>query len=159
MSNGHAYRCFCSADRLDSLARHRNQAGLTAGYDRQCAGIAAEESDERASRGEAHIIRLRVDGYPLFNDLVYGKTGQNRPGGSKLDLIDRVYDDPVLLKSDGHPTYHLANVVDDHCMDITHVIRGTVRFTLFFSLTMMQRAERCRNGCPRPPCTLRCITP
>jgi glutamyl-tRNA synthetase len=63
----------------------------------------------------------------MFNDLVYGKTGQNRPNSSKLDLIDRVYDDPILLKSDGHPTYHLANVVDDHCMKITHVIRGTVR--------------------------------
>ena len=63
----------------------------------------------------------------MFNDLVYGKTGQNKPNSSKLDLIDRVYDDPILLKSDGHPTYHLANVVDDHCMKITHVIRGTVR--------------------------------
>lgn len=61
----------------------------------------------------------------MFNDLVYGKTGQNRPN-NKLDLIDRVYDDPIMLKSDGHPTYHLANVVDDHCMKITHVIRGTV---------------------------------
>lgn len=66
----------------------------------------------------------------MFNDLVYGKTGQNKPNNSKLDLIDRVYDDPILLKSDGHPTYHLANVVDDHCMEITHVIRGTVRSTL-----------------------------
>lgn len=66
----------------------------------------------------------------MFNDLVYGKTGQNKPNSSKLDLIDRVYDDPILLKSDGHPTYHLANVVDDHCMKITHVIRGTVRFLL-----------------------------
>lgn len=63
----------------------------------------------------------------MFNDLVYGKTGQNKPNSSKLDLIDRVYDDPILLKSDGYPTYHLANVVDDHCMKITHVIRGTVR--------------------------------
>lgn len=61
----------------------------------------------------------------MFNDLVYGKTGQNKLNVSKLDLIDRVYDDPILLKSDGHPTYHLANVVDDHCMKITHVIRGT----------------------------------
>lgn len=71
-----------------------------------------------------------MDGYPMFNDLVYGKTGQNKPNNSKLDLIDRVYDDPILLKSDGHPTYHLANVVDDHCMEITHVIRGTVRLSL-----------------------------
>lgn len=62
----------------------------------------------------------------MFDDLVYGKTGQNR-SPNKLDLIDRVYDDPILLKSDGHPTYHLANVVDDHHMKITHVIRGTVR--------------------------------
>jgi glutamyl-tRNA synthetase len=60
----------------------------------------------------------------MFDDLVYGKTGQNR-SNNKLDLIERVYDDPILLKSDGHPTYHLANVVDDHCMKITHVIRGT----------------------------------
>lgn len=62
----------------------------------------------------------------MFNDLVYGKTGQNKPNNNKMDFIDRVYDDPILIKSDGHPTYHLANVVDDHCMEITHVIRGTV---------------------------------
>lgn len=104
---------------------------MTAGYDRKCADIATAESEERAAKGETHIVRLRIDGYPSFNDLVYGKTGQNRPSGSKLDLIDRVYDDPVLLKSDGHPTYHLANVVDDHCMKVTHVIRGTVRFPSF----------------------------
>lgn len=61
----------------------------------------------------------------MFTDLVYGKTGQNKPNVNKLDLIDRVYDDPILMKSDGHPTYHLANVVDDHLMKITHVIRGT----------------------------------
>lgn len=88
----------------------------------------------------------------MFNDLVYGKTGQNRPNNSKLDLIDRVYDDPILLKSDGHPTYHLANVVDDHCMEITHVIRGTV--SLFDALSG-KFTNRDRNGC-RPP---RCIWP
>ncbi|KAJ5690573.1 hypothetical protein N7462_004965 [Penicillium macrosclerotiorum] len=125
ISNGHAYRCFCSSDRLDSFARHRSQAGLPPGYDRKCAGISSEESEDRASKGEAHVVRLKVEGYPMFNDLVYGKTGQNKPNNSKLDFIDRVYDDPILVKSDGHPTYHLANVVDDHCMKITHVIRGT----------------------------------
>ncbi|KAJ5497287.1 Aminoacyl-tRNA synthetase class I anticodon-binding domain subdomain 2 [Penicillium fimorum] len=125
ISNGHAYRCFCSAERLDSIARHRSQAGLPPGYDRKCGDVSAEESEDRAAKGEAHIIRLKVDEYPMFNDLVYGKSGQNRPNNSKLDFIDRVYNDPVLIKSDGHPTYHLANVVDDHCMKITHVIRGT----------------------------------
>ncbi|KAJ6113607.1 Glutamate--tRNA ligase [Penicillium sp. IBT 18751x] len=125
ISNGHAYRCFCSSERLDSFARHRSQAGLAPGYDRKCGHISSEESADRASKGEAHVVRLKVEAYPMFNDLVYGKTGQNKPNSSKLDLIDRVYDDPILLKSDGYPTYHLANVVDDHCMKITHVIRGT----------------------------------
>ncbi|CAG8377159.1 unnamed protein product [Penicillium salamii] len=125
ISNGHAYRCFCSAERLDTMAQHRSQAGLTPGYDRKCGDLSAEESEDRAANGETHIIRLKVEGYPMFNDLVYGKTGQNKPNNKKLDFIDRVYDDPILIKSDGHPTYHLANVVDDHCMKITHVIRGT----------------------------------
>ncbi|KAI2765415.1 hypothetical protein DTO012A8_9366 [Penicillium roqueforti] len=125
VANGHAYRCFCSAERLDSIARHRSEAGLPPGYDRKCGDVSAEESEDRAAKGEAHIIRLKVEEYPMFNDLVYGKSGQNHQNNSKLDFIDRVYNDPVLIKSDGHPTYHLANVVDDHCMKITHVIRGT----------------------------------
>ncbi|KAB8239263.1 glutamate--tRNA ligase MSE1 [Aspergillus alliaceus] len=124
INNGHAYRCFCSADRLDAFARHRSQAGLAPGYDRKCAEISPEESEDRAAKGETHVVRLKAEGYPMFEDIVYGKTGQNRTP-NKLDLIDRVYDDPILLKSDGHPTYHLANVVDDHLMEITHVIRGT----------------------------------
>ncbi|KAE8346449.1 hypothetical protein BDV24DRAFT_158682 [Aspergillus arachidicola] len=124
INNGHAYRCFCSADRLDAFAKHRSQAGLPPGYDRKCAEVSAEESEDRAAKGEAHVVRLKVEGYPMFEDIVYGKTGQNR-SPNKLDLIDRVYDDPILIKSDGHPTYHLANVVDDHLMKITHVIRGT----------------------------------
>ncbi|KAJ5295605.1 hypothetical protein PENANT_c001G07276 [Penicillium antarcticum] len=125
ITNGHAYRCFCPAERLDSIARHRSSAGLPPGYDRKCVDISAEESEDRAANGESHIVRLKMEGYPIFNDLVYGKTGQNRPNNKKLDFIDRVYDDPVMIKSDGHPTYHLANVVDDHLMKITHVIRGT----------------------------------
>lgn len=124
ISTGHAYRCFCSPERLDTLARHRSQAGLPPGYDRKCIEISAEESEEKAAKGEAHVVRLKVEGYPMYNDLVYGKTGHNR-SKSKVDVIDRIYDDPILLKSDGHPTYHLANVVDDHLMKITHVIRGT----------------------------------
>ena len=90
----------------------------------------------------------------MYNDLVYGKTGHNRPV-NKLDLIDRVYDDPILLKSDGHPTYHLANVVDDHCMKITHVIRGTVRLLTGFS----NSADSNRNGCRPLPCMWLCTKP
>ncbi|KAK2871666.1 hypothetical protein FQN49_002955 [Arthroderma sp. PD_2] len=125
ISSGHAYRCFCTPEHLDSVARHRNDMGLTPGYDRTCAGISQGESDERAAKGELHVTRLRVtDQYPMFNDLVYGKTGQNRPAGQRRGH-EGVFPDPILIKSDGHPTYHLANVVDDHFMKITHVIRGT----------------------------------
>jgi glutamyl-tRNA synthetase len=134
INDGHAYRCFCSAERLDTHARHRSQAGLAPGYDRKCAELSPEESEERAAKGESHVVRLKVEGYPAFEDLVYGKTGQNR-SPNKLDLIERVYDDPILLKSDGHPTYHLANVVDDHLMEVTHVIRGTVRTSFLSNAT------------------------
>lgn len=136
VNEGHAYRCFCSPERLDTLARHRNELGLPPGYDGACIGVSKEESDERAARGDLHVVRLRVaDSYPMFEDLVYGKTGQNRGaiGGTKADVLDTVID-PILLKSDGHPTYHLANVVDDHFMRITHVIRGTVLLPLLSSL-------------------------
>uniref|UniRef100_A0A093XK95 Glutamate--tRNA ligase, mitochondrial n=1 Tax=Talaromyces marneffei PM1 TaxID=1077442 RepID=A0A093XK95_TALMA len=111
--SGHAYRCFCSSERLDALARQRNQDGLPLGYDRQCIDISADEAEERAAKGETH-------------DFVFGTTGQNQDGQKRfLKTMNRVYDDPILLKSDGNPTYHLANVVDDHHMKITHVIRGT----------------------------------
>lgn len=109
------------------LARQRNQAGIPVGYDRQCIDILPEEAEERAANGESHVVRLKADEYPMFQDIVFGTTGQNQDGGKKhLKMIHRVYDDPILLKSDGNPTYHLANVVDDHSMKITHVIRGTV---------------------------------
>lgn len=161
VANGHAYRCFCSAERLDSIARHRSEAGLPPGYDRKCGDVSAEESEDRAAKGEAHIIRLKVEEYPMFNDLVYGKSGQNHQNNSKLDFIDRVYNDPVLIKSDGHPTYHLANVVDDHCMKITHVIRGTVSLLIISVAIKSQDTEltSIRNGCHRHLCTWRYIMP
>lgn len=68
------------------------------------------------------MVRLRaVDGYPKFRDLVHGKVNKEVNKGSGVS-----FDDPILMKTDGFPTYHLANVVDDHLMDITHVIRGSV---------------------------------
>jgi glutamyl-tRNA synthetase len=71
-------------------------------------------------------MRLLVpEKYPVFNDLVYGIVRQRK--ALKTKLVDQSFDDPILLKSDGFPTYHLANVVDDHMMKITHVIRGSVR--------------------------------
>ncbi|OAX81729.1 glutamate-tRNA ligase [Emergomyces africanus] len=124
ISTKHAYRCFCSQERLDTLARHRNDLGLPPGYDGACKTISPEEAEERAHNGEPNVVRLRMTGpSPMFTDLVFGKTGQNQAGGA--GRLNSQLSDPILLKSDGYPTYHLANVVDDHHMKITHVIRGT----------------------------------
>ncbi|KAF1983912.1 glutamyl-tRNA synthetase [Aulographum hederae CBS 113979] len=119
----HAYRCFCTSERLHNLASERSKLGLPTDYDRTCAGIPKDQSDERAANGEAHVIRLKVpERTPIYTDIVYGKVGKNvKP----VRRTDEAYDDPILLKSDGFPTYHLANVVDDHLMQITHVVRGT----------------------------------
>lgn len=126
MESGHAYRCFCSAERLNDLAKERSKLGLPTDYDRTCASISKEETDDRASKGESFIIRLKMpDTKPQFNDLVYGILGGRK--GSKKPQAHVNHEDPVLIKSDGLPTYHLANVVDDHHMGITHVIRAVVR--------------------------------
>ncbi|KAK2740121.1 Glutamate--tRNA ligase mitochondrial [Myotisia sp. PD_48] len=125
VTDGHAYRCFCSPERLDALARHRNELGLAPGYDGACIDISKEESAERAAKGEAHVVRLRVtEQYPGFKDFVFGNIGQHGRAGQQGGY-DGAFPDPILLKSDGRPTYHLANVVDDHLMRVTHVIRGT----------------------------------
>ncbi|TKA75659.1 hypothetical protein B0A49_04013 [Cryomyces minteri] len=125
IESGHGYRCFCSAGDLEYKAKQRAAVGLPPDYDRTCAGIPKEESDDRASRGEAHVVRLLVpDTYPPFTDLIYGKSGKfAKPGNSGAKSGQVAYEDPILLKTDGLPTYHLANVVDDHYMQITHVIR------------------------------------
>lgn len=114
---GHAYPCFCAPARLQAL--RAEQAAARAefqGYDRACAAIAPAEARRRIDAGEIHVFRLRVPdtGECRFDDLLRGEI--TIPWGG--------VDDQVLLKSDGYPTYHLANVVDDHAMGISHVIRG-----------------------------------
>lgn len=126
LASKNAYRCFCSPERIDGLNRSRQERGLPLGYDRRCTEISDEESSERAHQGHSHVIRFRApDQYPRYEDFVYGRTGQGKDAGRKLHIDQPVYDDPVLMKSDGYPTYHFANVVDDHLMKITHVIRGS----------------------------------
>ncbi|KAK8031215.1 hypothetical protein PG990_000949 [Apiospora arundinis] len=115
-----AYRCFCSPERLDEVKKLAMTAGEDMpGYDGHCSHIPASESEHRAASGEAHCVRFRTHGSgsnfkPLFSDLVYG--AYKPPPGS--------VDDFIIMKRDGFPTYHFANVVDDHLMEITHVIRG-----------------------------------
>jgi glutamyl-tRNA synthetase len=122
LDSGNAYRCFCSSERLNALAEHKHKLGLATDYDRTCASIPKDESDDRAHKGESHTIRLKVpDQYPAYKDLIYGSF---KPLKKRGHVTESSYEDPILLKSDGLPTYHLANVVDDHLMKITHVIRG-----------------------------------
>jgi len=111
---GNAYRCFCTQERLEE-ARARSKGAVT-GYDRLCRGIDGEESARRAAGGDSFVVRMKVplEGNCVMRDLLRG--------GIVKDWAS--VDDQVILKSDGFPTYHLANVVDDHLMQITHVIRG-----------------------------------
>ncbi|ODQ79185.1 hypothetical protein BABINDRAFT_162227 [Babjeviella inositovora NRRL Y-12698] len=122
LDSGHAYRCFCPKERLDSLRESaaKIQPPTNASYDRHCSHILAEASRARAEK-ESFTIRLKApEVYPPFEDLLHGKLNLQ----PQVNLNDRRYDDPVLVKSDGLPTYHLANVIDDSLMKITHVVRG-----------------------------------
>lgn len=116
VERGKAYRCFCTAERLASVRAAKIAAKDSfLGYDRHCRAVDPAEAAARAAAGEAHVIRLIVpDGQVTVRDRLRGDV--------VFDLAQ--LDDQVLLKSDGMPTYHLANVVDDHLMEITHVIRA-----------------------------------
>lgn len=115
LSKGAAYRCFCTRERLLSM-RDARRSGADSGYDRRCRDIPRDESDRRAEAGEEHVIRMKapLEGECVFTDLLRGEI---RKDWSTVD-------DQILLKSDGYPTYHLAVVVDDHLMQISHIIRG-----------------------------------
>ncbi len=116
VATGHAYRCFCAAERLQQVREHQAKHNLPPGYDRHCRGLSTEEVQTKVDAGEPSVIRIRMprDGETRFIDLLRGEiVFQN-------DKIE----DLVILKSDGFPTYHLAVVVDDHEMRISHVTRG-----------------------------------
>jgi glutamyl-tRNA synthetase len=115
VASGAAYRCFCTAERLEQM-RADNKGKSFVGYDGLCRNVARDESDRRAAAGEAHVIRLAMPktGETSFTDRLRGE----------VRFDNTQIDDQILLKSDGFPTYHLANVVDDHLMGITHVIRA-----------------------------------
>ena len=125
LDGDHAYYCFCSSERLDKVRQEREAARSSeSGYDRYCRKIAPNEAAARAEAGEAHTVRLKI---PLSGDSPDGNASTkffDHIVGSVEWKNEDVNPDPVLLKSDGFPTYHLANVVDDHLMGITHVLRA-----------------------------------
>lgn len=116
LEKGYAYYCFCDKERLENLREEQKKKGEDPMYDGHCKHLSKEEVEKRIKNGEEYVIRLNVPENKNieFNDMVRGKVVINS------DTID----DQVLIKSDGFPTYHFAVVIDDHLMEITHIIRG-----------------------------------
>ncbi|KAJ2903690.1 uncharacterized protein MKZ38_009529 [Zalerion maritima] len=116
IDSGGAFRCFCTPKDMLKHQQYCQETNQPMTYPGTCQALSPEESEERASRGEAHTIRFNArdaDPSPPFRDLVYGNFRRNEPQDSR-----------ILIKSDGFPTYHFAHVVDDHLMGVTHVVRG-----------------------------------
>lgn len=117
VERGHAYPCFCSPERLDAMRKEAQAHRLPPMYDGTCRRLAPEETARRVAAGERHVIRFRMprDGEITVRDRVRGP----------ITVENRRLDDYVIVKSDGLALYHLAAMVDDHLMEITHVIRGS----------------------------------
>ncbi len=116
LDHGKAYRCFCTPEELDKMREERKIKGLDTRYDGRCRNLNESEINEHLGNGNKYVIRLKVpiEGEVTFYDVVR----------EKVTFQWNMVDDQVLVKSDGFPTYHLANVIDDHLMEISHVIRG-----------------------------------
>ena len=112
---GRAYKCYCSTERLAAVREARAKQNAT-GYDRHCRNISDDERRRLEANGETPVVRFKMplEGATTVNDLIRGE----------VTFDNRLVDDFVMVKSDGFPTYHLAHLVDDHEMEITHVLRG-----------------------------------
>jgi glutamyl-tRNA synthetase len=116
VAQGNAYYCYCTAERLEQMRKDQQARGLPSRYDYRCRYLTAEERTAHDRAGDSKVIRLAVprEGKTTLPDFIHGN----------LTIDNKQVDDQVLLKSDGFPTYHLAVVVDDHLMRISHVMRG-----------------------------------
>ncbi|MGK9476141.1 glutamate--tRNA ligase [Melioribacter sp. OK-6-Me] len=117
ISTGHAYYCFCTPERLEELRKEQMAKKLPqAKYDKHCLHLSKEEIQKKLDQNIPHVVRLNVEPGKkiIFEDVIRGT----------VEFDSKNIDDQVLIKSDGYPTYHMANVVDDHLMKISHVIRG-----------------------------------
>ncbi|XP_061536181.1 probable glutamate--tRNA ligase, mitochondrial [Phycodurus eques] len=117
LESGHAYHCFCTPQRLELLKKEALRTGQTPRYDNRCRHLRAVQVQEKLVQGAPHVIRFRLEeGVEPFQDLIFGWNRHE---------VAQVEGDPVVMKADGFPTYHLANIVDDHSMRISHVLRGS----------------------------------
>ena len=116
IKNGKAYYCFCSNERLTEIREKQQKQGLQPKYDKHCLNLTQDELELNLKNNLPHVVRLNVqpDEKIFIDDVIRGR----------VEFDSNIVDDQVLIKSDGYPTYHLANVIDDHLMKITHVIRG-----------------------------------
>lgn len=121
VSSGHAYYCFCTEDRLEKLREESEKAKVPFLYDGHCLNLSKEEIDKKINNGEKYVIRQKMpkEGTSVYEDIVYGT----------MSFENKLLEDQILLKSDGYPTYNFANVIDDHLMQITHVVRGNEYLT------------------------------
>lgn len=115
VEQGHAYYCFCTQERLDSLVSNIGGKEIRI-YDKHCLGLSKEEVEAKLAAGEPYVIRFNMptEGTTTFQDDIYGT----------ITVPNEELEDFILIKTDGYPTYNFANVVDDHLMGITHVVRG-----------------------------------
>jgi glutamyl-tRNA synthetase len=116
VSQGDAYYCYCSPQRLEEMRAEQVRRKQPPGYDRHCRNLSRQEQSRREAEGVTPVVRFKtpLEGQTKVNDLIRGE----------VVFENNTIDDFVLLKSDGYPTYHLANVVDDHLMEISHVLRA-----------------------------------
>lgn len=116
LDKNHAFHCFCSSERLNAMRQQQMATGKTARYDGLCAKLSRDEANARVTAGESHVVRMQVPetGVCTVHDLLRGE----------IEIDWSHVDMQILQKADGNPTYHLAVVVDDHLMEITHIIRG-----------------------------------
>jgi len=116
ISRGDAYYCYCSPQRLEEMRTEQVRRKQPPGYDRHCRELSQEERSRKEAKGIIPVVRFKtpLEGQTRFNDLIWGE----------MVFENSTIDDFVMLKSDGYPTYHLANIVDDHLMEISHVIRA-----------------------------------
>lgn len=117
VDKGAAYYCFCDKERLSEVKKLQMASSMPTKYDGHCRNLSKEEVEEKLKSNTPYVIRQKMplEGTTSFDDLVYGK----------VTIDNRELDDQILIKSDGMPTYNFANVVDDHLMEISHVIRGS----------------------------------
>ena len=116
VEQGDAYYCYCSLQRLEEMRAEQGRRKQPPGYDRHCRELSREEQSRKEAEGIIPVVRFKtpLEGQTRFKDLIWGE----------VVFENNTLDDFVLLKSDGYPTYHLANIVDDHLMEISHVIRA-----------------------------------